>query len=183
MKQQNIKLLLVLLLSMTNMVAFADEVNGINYRFSGTEATVTPSSPKYSGSVVIPESVTYNGNTYSVTSIGNYAFDNCGDLTSVTIPNSVTSIGYSAFYGCSGLTSVTIGNSVTSIGSDAFSGCSLTSIKVYATDFTKFCRIINLVHSYIGKPLITMIDFDGNEITEYSIPEGVTSIGDRAFEN
>ena len=70
MKQQNIKLLLVLLLSMTNMVAFADEVNGINYSFSGTEATVTSSSSKYSGNVVIPESVTYNGNTYSVTSIG-----------------------------------------------------------------------------------------------------------------
>jgi len=81
MKQQNIKLLLVLLLSMTSMVAFAYEVNGINYRFSGTEATVTSSSPKYSGNVVIPESVTYNGNTYSVTSIGSYAFENCSGLT------------------------------------------------------------------------------------------------------
>lgn len=78
MKQQNIKLLLVLLLSMTNMVAFADEVNGINYSFSGTEATVTSSSPQYSGNVVIPESVTYNGNTYSVTSIGMSAFSGCG---------------------------------------------------------------------------------------------------------
>jgi hypothetical protein len=66
-----------------------------------------------------------------VTSIGNYAFQNCSGLTSVTIPNSVTSIGDVAFYNCSGLTSVTIPNSVTSIGSSAFSGCSgLTSVTI-----------------------------------------------------
>jgi len=168
-------------------VTIGNSVTSIgNYAFSGCSGLT---------SVTIPNSVTSIGRSAfyncsgltsvtipnSVTSIDSYAFCYCSDLTSITIPNSVTSIGYSAFYGCSGLTSVTIGNSVTSIGSDAFSGCSLTSIKVYATDFTKFCRIINLVHSYIGKPLITMIDFDGNEITEYSIPEGVTSIESSAF--
>lgn len=59
-----------------------------------------------SGSLTIPSSVTYNGITYSVTSIGNYAFAECSGLTSVTIPNSVTSIGRAAFYDCSGLTTV-----------------------------------------------------------------------------
>jgi hypothetical protein len=59
----------------------------------------------------------------SVTSIGNSAFYLCGSLTSLTIGNSVTSIGSSAFYRCSSLTSVTIPNSVTSIGNDAFFGC------------------------------------------------------------
>ena len=131
MKRQNIKLLLVLLLSMTSMVAFADEVNGIYYSFSGTEATVISSSSKYSGNVVIPESVTYNGKTYSVTSIGGYAFYGCWGLTSITIPNSVTSIWDDAFRDCSGLTSVTIPNSVTSIGDRAFYGCSgLTSVTI-----------------------------------------------------
>ena len=69
----------------------------------------------------------------SVTSIGDYAFDNCIGLTSVTIPNSVTSIGEGAFYKCTGLTSVTIPNSVTSIGGWAFYECThLTSVTVKA---------------------------------------------------
>ncbi len=67
-----------------------------------------------------------------MTSIGNYAFDGCSGLTSITIPNSVTSIGEWAFSGCSGLTSITIPNSVTSIEYHAFSGCSgLTSVCSY----------------------------------------------------
>ena len=81
------------------------------------------------GNLTIPSTVSYEGYTYSVTSIGGAAFYNCSGLTSVTIPNSVTSIGNSAFYNCSGLTSVTIGNSVASIGNRAFFGCSgLTEI-------------------------------------------------------
>lgn len=60
----------------------------------------------------------------SVTSIGEYVFDSCKSLTSVTIPNSVTSIESGSFYCCSDLTSVTIPNSVTAIGWSAFAGCS-----------------------------------------------------------
>ena len=73
---------------------------------------------EYTGSVTIPDKVTYNGKTYSVTSIGDDAFRNCTGLTSVTIPNSVTNIGNYAFRNCSSLTSVTIPNSVTSIGNE-----------------------------------------------------------------
>ena len=65
----------------------------------------------------------------SVTSIGDYAFDGCLNLTSIIIPDSVTTIGDSAFSNCINLANVTIGDSVTSIGDYAFSGClDLTSI-------------------------------------------------------
>ena len=116
------------------MLAEQVEIDGINYELVAKikEATVIKkSSGKYSGKVVIPESVEHQGITYSVTSIGGSAFYYCSGLTSVTIPNSVTSIGSSAFYDCSGLTSVSIPNSVTSIGSYAFSACSgLTSVTI-----------------------------------------------------
>ena len=73
--------------------------------------------------VEIPARVMFNGVNYSVTSIGNWAFQDCSSLTSIDIPNSVTSIGNQAFWDCSSLTSVTIPNSVTSIGSAAFYNC------------------------------------------------------------
>ena len=125
MKQRNIKFLLALLMSMTSIVAFAydAEVNGIYYNFSGTEATVTSGSPAYSGNVVIPETVTYNGTTFSVTSIGYSAFYGGSSLIGVTIPNSVTSIGDCAFQDCSRLTSINIPNGVTVIRLCTFSGC------------------------------------------------------------
>ena len=117
------KLLLVLMLLLSTAInAFAVEVEigGLWYDVitKAKEAQVIQykNNNYYSGDIVIPESVEYNGVTCSVTSIGNSAFSGCSGLTSVTIGNSVTSIGASAFNGCSGLTSVTIPNSVTSIG-------------------------------------------------------------------
>ena len=128
-------LLLVILLSMVGTKAWAyniavENADGVtiyyNYINDGKDLEVTYKTSNYnsySGSVVIPEEVTYMNRTRKVTSIGNTAFANCISLTSITIPNSVTSIGNSAFYGCSGLTSVTIPNSVTSIGNYAFMRC------------------------------------------------------------
>ena len=148
MKQINIISLLTIIMSMACNMASAHDIavansngktiyyniNSNGSSFDGSSLGVTYHSgysKEYSGKIVIPETVTYSGKTYSVTSIDASAFSGDSGLTSVTIPNSVTSIGSSAFSGCSGLTSVTIPNSVTSIGSEAFENCSgLTSVTI-----------------------------------------------------
>jgi len=70
--------------------------------------------------LIIPEFI----EGYTVTKIGDKAFEGCKKLTCVHIPDSVTSIGYGAFYDCCSLTTIHIPNSVTLIGDSAFSGCS-----------------------------------------------------------
>ena len=99
----------------------------LKYEIKDDEVTITGCDQKASGKLMIP--ATIEGKP--VTSIGNYAFQWCTRLTSITIPDGVTSIGDWAFKGCSSLTSITIPNSVTSIGSGAFFSCTnLTSITI-----------------------------------------------------
>ena len=125
------KQLLLLAMILLPLVASAHDIevknaDGVtiyyNYFNDGKELAVSfrgdkydSYSKEYTGNVVIPDEVTYMNRTRKVTSIVGYAFHECSDLTSVTIPNSVTSIGRNAFSRCYGLTSVTIPNSVTSI--------------------------------------------------------------------
>ena len=156
------------------------EIDGIFYAFNDNtmEAIVTTGDTKYTGSVTIPETITYNNMTYSVTSIGRYAFFNCSGLTSVTIPNSVRSIGECAFGDCSSLTFVTIGSGVISIDAYAFSSCS-SLIKVIVPDIAAWCGI-----SFGDNPLLyahhLYVD-EKTEIKDLVIPEGVTDIGNSAF--
>ena len=137
------KHIFLFLLTLLPLAASAVElIDGIYYNLNSSSSTaeVKRGDNSYSGDVTIPSSVTYNNETYSVTSIGYEAFYYCSGLTSVTIPNSVTSIGLRAFYYCSGLTSVTIPNSVTSIGREAFYGCyGLTSVHI--SDLAAWCNI------------------------------------------
>lgn len=129
MKHKILLSLVAVLLTALSAQAY-DFQSGALYYNTTSDTTVevayqSKSSDNYQGltTATIPETVTYNGTTYSVTSIGKSAFKWCFSLTSVTIPNSVTSIGNYAFESCSSLTSVTIPNSVTSIGYYAFYHC------------------------------------------------------------
>ena len=124
--------------------AYDAQINGIYYNFSEEEATVTyqywGTHPKvtgycgcsdYTGSVVIPETITYNGTKYTVAAISNDAFCGCSELTSVSIPNSVKSIGERAFCECTNLSSVNIPSAVTRVDLASFYDCSsLTSITI-----------------------------------------------------
>ena len=128
------------------------------------------------GSLTIPVNVLHNGTTYTVTSIGECAFNGCNDLTSVTIPNGVTSIGAAAFYNCSGLTSVTIPNTVTSIEEFAFLNCSgLTSIVVDSGNSTYDSR--NGCNAIVETATNTLVAGCQNTV----IPNTVTAIGNLAF--
>ena len=88
----------------TEVKGYTDE-QGIYYTLYGDgTCKVSDYSSDLKGEIILPEKVTYGGESYSVTSIGFYAFSWCG-LTSITIPSSVTSIGNGAFEGCSSLIS------------------------------------------------------------------------------
>lgn len=131
------KRLLFFILTILPMSAMAEavEINGINYNLVTKDdaniAEVISRPEKYSGSIVIPETVIYNENVYNVTSIGNSAFYWCSELTSVSIPDNVTSIGSYCFAYCSNLSNVSLSNNLSALGMGAFAGCSkLESITV-----------------------------------------------------
>ena len=102
-------LLLTLLCLSLSARAHDAEVDGNFYNLDTDNKTATVTfkgdnydsyDNEYSGDVEIPETVTYNGITYSVTSLGNRCFASCSSLTSITIPNSVTSLGVDCFQHC-----------------------------------------------------------------------------------
>ena len=192
MKTKLFLLMAAMLFACSTAKAYDALIDGIYYNFNGDEAIVTyknNSYNSYTGDITIPESVVYNGTTYSVTSIGYRAFESCSGLTTITIPNSVTSIGNDAFRYCRGLTSVTIPNSVTSIGSSAFSFCSgLTSVtipnSVTSIGKSAFSGCSGLTSVTIPNS-VTSIESDAfygcSGLTSITIPNSVISIGERAF--
>ena len=141
-------------------ISVPDSVNAIgNGAFSGCSSLA---------SINIPN---------SVTTIRGSAFCNCLSLTSITIPESVTSIEIAAFSGCSSLTNITIPDLVDTIGDHAFYNC-LTSITV--SENNKYFSSLNGV--LFNKDKTELITYpNGNERTEYTIPDSVTSIIEGAF--
>jgi hypothetical protein len=108
----------------TNGVAGKNQVDDLYYTLYDDGTAEVTSCVKKSTEIEISTTVIYEDKEYSVTNIGDRAFESCTSLISIQIPNSVTSIGDYAFCDCTSLTNLQIPNSVTSIGDGAFSDCS-----------------------------------------------------------
>ena len=170
------------------MNTFEFTVDGVRYSVNDDNTTVTvagyPSDSEPTGDLTIPESVTFRGCPYRVTSIGVEAFDECSGLTSVTIPNSVTSIrggafgGGAAFGSCSGLTSIKVesGNSVY----DSRENCNAI-IETATNTLISGCKKTIIPNSVTSISWYAFYECSG--LTSVTIPNSVTSIGDGAFEH
>ena len=164
--------------------------DGINYLITSPTTVAVDLNPTASGNVTIPEAVSNDCGAYSVTSIGDNAFQMNRSITSISMPNTITSIGNNAFQYCSGITSVVIPNSVISIGNDSFANnTNLTSVTIpdsvssigsAAFGSTGLISItipnsVTIINSYTFGYC--------NNLTSVSIPNSVTKISSAAFYN
>lgn len=175
-KRQFVLCLLTLLGSIT-LHAYDIEMNGVYYNITDADAktvevayveTGEGNADFYYGDLVIPNRISKDGVTYTVTGIGEEAFHYCTNLTSVTIGNNVTSIGRQAFHTCTNLTSVTLPNGLLHIGYSAFDDC-------YALD--------NVVIPATATDIEGAAFSDCHSLSSVTLPEGLTSIGDYFFDN
>ena len=204
-----ILLLCFFLFDEVKVYAYDARIDGIYYDIYSSTGTAKVTYYKknsddtytsyYSGTVVIPDYVFYNGVNYVVKDIDVNAFRGCSNLTSVIIGNSVTSIQGDSFSGCIRLKSVIIGNSVTSISRTAFRGCSgLNSMVVESRnriyDSRQNCNaiintstnelVVGCKNTTIPSSVISIGQsaFSGcSGLTSVTIPNSVTSIGSGAF--
>jgi len=186
------------------------EADGIFYRITNLtprevevtyETSPDQSSPSYTGNIEVPSTVSYNEVQYSVTAIGEAAFENCGHLTSITLPNSLISIGKYAFKNCVELSSIILPNSLTSIGKSAFTWCfeltsitlpkslssigravffdcrSLTNIEVDG-DNQSFSSTDGILYD---KSQTTLICYPAKKAGDFTMPNSVSTIEDCAF--
>ncbi len=194
-------------------IDYTTEYDGVMYRvLSESEAETIANKDRYSGDVVIADSVTISRKEYrviavggfarsanltsvtipnSVTTIKDFAFAYCNALSSISIPNSVTIIESEAFMNCSALTSVSLGNNVTIIGQRAFENCTgLTSITIPNSVTTigggafRNCSGIASITFPNSLRMISSQAFSNcSGLKSLSLPNGITTLESRAFEN
>ena len=193
------KLIIFLLIMVIPISIQADKylnIGGIRYQliYSNRTATVLPSSERYFGNIVIPETVSCYDEAgilvgYTVTAIERGAFIGCTDLKSISIPGTVKEIGYQAFVGCASLSTVSIGEGVEEIGESAFEECKhLKSISIPGTvkeiGYKAFAGCASLSTVSIGEGVEEIGESafeDCKWIVNINIPSSITTIGGGAF--
>ena len=154
-------------------------VDGIKYSVTGENTVeVVEKAPYYSGTVVIPSTVTSDGIAYDVTSIGNKAFYFCSNLASVTIPKSVNSIGAEAFIDCVSLASITVVKENTVYESPDNCNAIIeksTHTLLWGCKNTVIPNTVTNINGFAFRK--------HKGLTSITIPDSVTSIGDGAFQS
>ena len=184
---------MVVMLVLTTSSAFAEEIDGLNYKLDSETKTailIPKTNGKYAGDIVVPGKIKgTDGAEYSVVTLGAECFSACYNLSSITIPSTVTVIGVRCFKECGSLTSIVISSSVTSLGYECFYGCSsLVSIiipsSVTSLDWSCFWDCKSLTSITIP-PSVTSLSkacfYGCSSLTSITIPASVTSIGSLCF--
>lgn len=190
MKHLKYKCLLLLMAALCSIAARAVQIDGIYYNLYNylngqyiNYAHVTyDRNNKYTGDIVIPSSVTFNGNTYTVMVIDSRAFQNCTELTSIKMPKTITKLGSNCFEGCTSLKSVTLSNALTLIEYHAFEGCTSlesisfpSSLKEIGYDAFKGCKKLKIAPLPSGLEKLGSSAFEGcSSLESVYIPKGIT---------
>lgn len=165
-------IIMVVMLVLTTSSAFAEEIDGLNYKLDSETKTailIPKTNGKYAGDIVVPGKIKgTDGAEYSVVTLGAECFSACYNLSSITIPSTVTVIGVRCFKECGSLTSIVIPSSVSSLGEGCFKNCnSLTSINIPSS-------VTSLGYEC----------FSGCKgLTSITIPSSVTSLGVGCFKS
>jgi len=180
MKQLRLFIFAFSLLSTSYLYSYDFKVGGIyyNYDAASQSAIVTydgegtngdKSDPeRYTGKVVIPSTVTYNGRTINVTKLSRDAFYNCKSLTEVVLPNTIIEIGNDCFYDCTSLNKADLPDNIETIREGAF-----TNTKIKTVKFPKTLKSLGF-YSYYGCSELNSVYIDCSpNITSGSNREGV----------
>lgn len=168
----------------------ADASIVLNVTANGTDLTITGYQNIGSGAIDLTGTITdAEGGSYTITTIGESAFESCAGLKSIVLPDGLTGINYNAFYNCTGLQSIHIPESVTFIGASAFRLCkSITSIVIPSgittlnEDLFSGCDSLSLIVLPEGlKEIKSSAIGSCSGLRELTLPASVTTIAPSAF--